>query len=70
VPLSRDNPRFAQNAAVIATAEALLARLEVAARSPADARAIVARVLASRATAEERAALAAVVAGRARQNVA
>jgi hypothetical protein len=58
VPLSRDNPRFAQDAAVIATAEALLARLEVAARSPADARAIVARVLASRATAEERERLA------------
>jgi hypothetical protein len=55
---------------VIATAEALLARLEVAARSPADARAIVARVLAARAAPEERAALAAVVAGRARQNVA
>jgi len=63
VPLSRDNPRFAQNAAVIATAEALLARLEVAARSPADARAIVARVLAARAGAEERAGLAALVAG-------
>jgi hypothetical protein len=70
MPLSKDNPRFAQGDAVRATAEALLSRLEVAARSPAAARAIVAAVLASRAAPEERAALAAVVAGRARQPVA
>jgi hypothetical protein len=63
VPLSRDNPRFAQAEAVRATAEALLARLETAARSPADARALVAEVLASRAGAEERARLAALIAG-------
>jgi len=47
---------------VRATAEALLARLEVAARSPADARQIVAAVLASRAGEQERATLAAVIA--------
>ena len=43
----RDNPRFAQDAAVARTAEALIERLERATRSPADARAIVARVLAA-----------------------
>jgi hypothetical protein len=61
VPLSRDNPRFAQGDAVRATAEALLSRLEVAARSPADARAIVAAVLAARAAPQERDQLAAVI---------
>jgi hypothetical protein len=63
VPFSRDNPRFAQGAAVQATAEALIQRLERAARNPAEARAIVAAVLAARATDEERPALARVVAG-------
>ena len=54
MPLSRDNPRFAQDSAVRATAEALIERLERAARSPADARAIVAAVLAARAAPDER----------------
>lgn len=63
MPLSRTDPRFAQDAAVRATAEALIARLEVAARSPAGARAIVAAVLAARAAPEERARLAALVGG-------
>jgi hypothetical protein len=61
MPFSRTDPRFARPDAVRATAEALLARLEVAARSPADARAIVARVLASRAAPQERDQLAAVI---------
>jgi hypothetical protein len=57
VPFSRDNPRFAQGAAVRATAEALIQRLERAARNPADARSIVAHILAARAEPEERPAL-------------
>jgi hypothetical protein len=61
VPFSKDNPRFARPDALRATAEALVARLEVAARSPADARAAVAAVLASRAMPEERGALAATI---------
>jgi hypothetical protein len=63
MPLSRTDPRFAQDGAVRATAEALIERLERAARSPNDARAIVARVLAARAGAEERPRLAALIAG-------
>jgi hypothetical protein len=65
VPFSRDNPRFAQGAAVRATAEALIQRLERAARNPADARSIVAHILAARAEPEERPALARLVAGEA-----
>ena len=47
---------------MIATAEALISRLERAARSPADARAVVAAVLAARAAPDGRVRLAEAIA--------